>query len=226
LSSVIQTNKSRNAMLNELFDEWEDAVSDYKGKFVRDGIIDEELYNSASPKILFVEKEPNDPTQESGDFRIWWKQDPDYPFLYRIAEWSYGLLNDFPQYDEIRRKNDLLKQAIQQVAFMNIKKSGGGGRSDYDQMIDNLRNNVEFLHREIEIISPEIIILGVTWPELRDLLLPDVEWIGSGYDVVIGRHKNSKVIDFYHPSSRTAPAASYSLLQNVVNANQFKKLIT
>jgi len=113
---------------------------------------------------------------------------------------------------------------MQSIAFMNIKKSGGGGRSVYNQMMEHLKINLDFLHKEIDIISPEIIVLGTSWPELRDGLFSDVNWVSSGYDVVIGRHQKSKIIDFYHPSSRNAPAASYSLLQNIVNANQFIQL--
>jgi hypothetical protein len=39
-------------------------------------------------------------------------------------------------------------------------------------------------------------------------------WKNSGWDVIIGKHKAAKVIDFCHPSLKNTPAASYSLLQN------------
>ena len=185
--------------------------------------MNEQFYETASPKILFIAKEPNNPKQEAGDFREWWKEELNHPFSYRIAEWSYGMLNSFPQYDEIW-KEKRGHNAMQQIAFMNIKKIGGGGNAEYDEMLKHVEMNFKFLHRQIEIIDPDIIITGTTWGELRNALFPDIQWKSSGYYVEIGIHNEAKVIDFYHPSSRTAPAASYSLLQNIISSEKFKEL--
>jgi hypothetical protein len=217
--------KTKTEQLNSLFDEWVEKVPEYKNKFIRDGIINEQLYNSASKKILFIAKEPNDPKQEEAwDFREWWNKGLKYAFSYRIAEWSYGLLNNFPEYDEIWNKNNLAHEAIQYIAFMNIKKSGGTGNSEFNNMIEHIKQNISFIHRQIEIIEPEIIITGTSWNELRDELFPNLGWLKSGYDIDISKFKKSKVIDFYHPSSRTPPAASYSLLQNIVGSQAFLAL--
>jgi len=217
-------NTTKTNQLNNLFDQWENSIQEYKGRFVKDEIIDEELYDKAKHKILFITKEPNNPEQEPGDFRDWWKNELIYTFSYRIAEWSYGLLNDFPQYDEIWSTKDAGQKAVQSVSLMNIKKSGGKGNSEYNEMMQHLSKNFEFLHQEIDIINPEIIIIGVTWKELRIALFPDIQWQNSGYGILIGKHKNAKVIDYYHPSSRNAPPASYSLLQNIIRSSQFKSL--
>ena len=216
--------KNKTEQLNDLFKIWEQAVPEYQGKFVKDGIIDENLYDVASTKILFITKEPNNPKQEEGDFRDWWKYELVDAFSYRIAEWSYGLLNNFPQYDEIWATKGAALDAIHHIAFMNIKKSGGGGNSEYNRMMEHLKMNLKFLHQQIEIISPDIIITCTSWDELRNGLFPDVKWQHSGYRYKIGRHKAAKVIDFCHPSSRNVPAASYSLLQNIVSSDQFKQL--
>ena len=216
--------QSKTEQLNQLFDDWERAVPEYKDKFVRDGIINEKLYQTATPKILFVMKEPNNPEQNPGDFREWWKDKIKYTFSYQITEWSFGLLNNFPQFDDIWAKKDTALNAIQHIALMNIKKSGGGGNSKYNRMIEHVNMNFDFLHRQISIISPDIIIMGTSWNELRNGLFPNIEWVKSGYDIFIGKHNKTKVIDYYHPSSRTAPAAAYSLLQNIVSSDKFKSL--
>lgn len=221
---VKQTLTNKTELLNDLFNCWEKKIPEYQGRFVKDGIVDEEQYNSATIKILFVAKEPNNPNQDAGDFREWWRQELAYTFSYRIAEWSYGLLNDFPQYDDIWKEKDAAHKAIQKVSFMNIKKSGGLGNSEYTRMMEHLEKNFDFLHKQIDIISPDIIITGTSWKELRNGLFPNVNWENSGYGIAIGRHKNSKIIDFYHPSSRTAPSASYCLLQNIIKAEQFRQL--
>lgn len=221
---VNQTLTSKTKLLNDLFDRWENAVPEYQGKFVKDGIVDEQQFTSAPTKILFIAKEPNNPKQDAGDFREWWRQELAYTFSYRIAEWSYGLLNDFPQYDNIWKEKGYAQKAIQRIAFMNIKKSGGLGSSEYNRMMEHVKKNFDFLHQQLDIISPDIIITGTSWKELRNGLFPNVNWINSGYGIEIGRHKNSKIIDYYHPSSRTAPSAAYCLLQNIIKGDQFRHL--
>lgn len=217
----------KTEQLNHLFEGW---VPDYGDKFVKDGIIDEQKFEKALQKVLFITKEPNDNDKASNtdlsgrDFRVWWKDGVAFRFSLSIAEWSYGLLNNFPEFDEIlqgTRRHD----SILQIAFMNIKKVGGGSISDCSTMMNYVKLNFNSLHKQIEIISPEIIITGLSWPKLRNALFPSVEWKKSGYDkVMIGKFNNIKIIDFYHPSSRSAPAASYSLLQNIVNNDKFKSL--
>lgn len=111
---------------------------------------------------------------------------------------------------------------------MNIKKSGGQGQADQTIIMEHLEKNLVFLHRQIEIIAPDIIITGISWSKLRNELFPESElekkWRKSGYGVDIAKYKNAKVIDFYHPSARIPPSASYSLLQNIIHAKQFQEL--
>lgn len=215
--------KSKTEKLNKLFDEWEYSNKEYKNKFVKDGINNEELFNKAKHKILFITKEPNNPKQEAGDFREWWKEKLAYSFSFRIAEWSYGILNNFPEYDEIWKDNRP-HDSIQQIAFMNLKKCGGGGSAEYDRMMNHANLNFTYLHKQIEIIQPDLIITGTSWPELRNSIFQNIVWVPSGYGIEIAKFKQAKVIDFYHPSSRTPPSASYSLLQNIISSKKFKSL--
>ncbi|MCB0824022.1 MAG: hypothetical protein KDC09_15095 [Bacteroidales bacterium] len=221
---MIQITKTKQ--LDLLFTKWEQEIPGYKNHFVKDGIINEDLYEQTNPKVLFITKEPNNPNQHPGDFREWWKEEVKHGFSKRIAELSFGIINDFVQYDTVRKSRGpySMKQTIQHIAFMNIKKTGGTGSSKYERILEHLKTNYQFIHHQIDIIDPEIIVLGLSWKEIRNELFPEIKWLNSGYDILIGRHKNSKVIDFYHPSSRNAPAAMYSLLQNVIQAPQFKNL--
>ena len=121
---------SKTELLDSLFNEWERSKPEYQGKFVKDGIIDETLFTKAQPKIHFIAKEPNNPKQEPGDYRDDWKHiaSTAYILAYRIAEWSYGLLNNFPPFDNIwKDKGYFVFDSIQSIAFMNIRKSGGSG---------------------------------------------------------------------------------------------------
>ncbi len=100
--------KTKTEQLNELFGEWEAANPDYHGKFICDGIINEDIYNRTNPKVLFIAKEANqDDAPEEGDFREWWANDIRHPFTYRLAEWAFGILNDFPPFEEIHFDYDI-----------------------------------------------------------------------------------------------------------------------
>lgn len=216
-----------NQKLNQLFEEWEGNIEVYKGKFVRDGIINEEEWEKASPKILYITKEPNQSgNQAAGDFRDDWNNGySKYGFAYRIAEWSYGLLNDFPPFKSIVSDNTLYVKQLKKVAFLNIKKSGGIGTSEGPEIGRHFDLNESFLQRQLDIINPEIIVLCLSFNGyISSKMFNSCRWKDSGYDINVGKWNNSKIIDFYHPSSRNAPAASYSLLQNIYRSEVFKNL--
>ena len=210
-------NSHKNLRLNTLFNKWKKQYPDSEN-FVKDGIIDEELFDQSPQKILFITKEPNDPKQKGKDYRIWWNEEIYFKFSYRIAEWTYGIHNDFPPYDRIWPDNEdeIAHKSLKSIAFMNVKKSGEGGASEEKEINKYVNRDIEYIHKQIDIIDPKVIIIGMSWASTVNLLFPEVDWKQSGYGIEIGRYNGSKVIDFYHPSSRNGPSASYSLLQNVV----------
>jgi len=215
----------KNNELNKLFTKWQLRYSEEES-FCDDGIINEEKYLNSNPKILFIAKEPNNPNQHTWDFREWWNKEFYYPFTYRIAEWAHGILNHFPKFDNLwadDKDGKRLHSTLKEVAFMNVKKSGGGGNSNNAVMKAYAKRDFEFIHQEIVIIEPQIIITGLSWGSLRKVVFPNIKWQSSGYEIDIGKYKQAKVIDFYHPSSRNAPAASYSLLQNVIESQEFQR---
>jgi len=214
----------KTAQNDLLHAKWEASNPLYVGKFIRDGIINEELYDSSPERILFIMKEPNNPTQQAGDFREWFKIEQTHSFTFRLMEWSYGILNDFPPYDEVWKDRTKLNQALFAVAFMNLKKTGGKGKSDWYEMTRHLREDKLFILEQIKIIEPTVIITGFSWKELRDGLFEGVKWTKSGYDIEVGDFNGVPVIDFYHPSSRNAPAAAYSLLENVFRSSAVQSL--
>ncbi len=213
----------KNELLDKLFDEWENKIPEYKDRFVRDGINDELEYDKASVKILFITKEANNPEQLPDDTRNWWKDGVSGSFGRRLAQWSFGILNNFPEFDSIGNR---LKKSINQTAFMNIKKSGGKGNADHEKIIAHLKFNIDFLYRQIKIINPDLIITGLSGNYLRDALFPTMKetWRKSGYDIEIGKFNNAKVIDFYHPSVYGNSAGLYCLLKNIIQSSKFMTL--
>ena len=94
----MNTNTATNK-LNELFKRWQEKHPEYEGKFTKDGINDESIYNEQKPKLLFIEKEKNDPEQSPRGFprvvgcpqtrkKICWATES--------VEWSYWIFNGLP----------------------------------------------------------------------------------------------------------------------------------
>lgn len=212
--------KTKNQQLDDLFTTWQKRLNE---NIVKDGIISEKEFDKAPKKVLFITKEPNNPKKDAGDFRKWWKDKIKYTFSIRIAEWSHGIMEGFPPYDDIKRSDQLKLKALHKVAFMNIKKVGGTGNSEYASIFDHSKKYKDLILEEIKIIAPEIIILGVSWKSIRKELFGD-GWKDSGYDIAIKKFNGAKLIDYYHPSSRTGTSATYSLLQNIINSTAFKTL--
>ena len=108
---------------------------------------------------------------------------------------------------------------------MNVKKSGGGGFTDNKEMYRIVKPQCAFILKEANIIQPDIIVACLSFAEgLMEDIFGKVNFINSGYNVKIGRYNDSRIINFYHPSSRNVPVAMYSLLQNVVRSEAFQRL--
>lgn len=220
---------NKKDQLDALFKEWEHTMPEHLGKFAKDGIINEQEYEKVNPKILFITKEMNNPGQKEFSFDRWWNSgEIHFTFSNRIAEWAYGLFNSnengFPEFDKITPSDKI--EALKKIAFMNIKKTGGGPVSNKKSMIEYAKENLEFIQKEIKIIQPDIIILGLSWWELRHLVFPGVSgnWKWSNGKHVIGKDGNCTIIDFYHPSAIISASRMYYLLNDIVISDKFRDL--
>ncbi len=212
--------------LNVLFSEWKKERPEESERMHPDGIICEETYNKTKPKILFIMKEPNNPEWETWDVREYWaKGEIDYLFSWRLSRWANGILNGFPS---LPVSDDECRKSIQSIAFMNLKKTGGGRSSDYDEILKATEDNQKFLQRQVSIISPDVIVGGIGFDgRLWSLLFPDISFQQSGifppwdkdYDMRIALHEGIQVIDFYHPSyTRHSEEDFYCLLDRTYKA--------
>lgn len=226
---------TKTAQLNSLFKKWRNSSDEFRENFYPDGIIDEAMYETQDLKILFVCKEPNKGNhlnEKTHDFREQWRGGGGYyNIAFRLAEWTTGIQNDFRHYARFKEstlasEEAAFRQALRSIAFMNIKKSSGSGVSDKKEMREKTKPVVGLVKKQIDIIAPDLIILGLSWSSLRDQLFPELagNWIDSGWDVAVARSGKAKVIDFYHPSSRNVPAASLALLEKVMKGKAFVNL--
>lgn len=212
---------SKNDQLNELFSEWRDALGVEADRFIADGIIHEPTYMAAPIKLLFLGKEPHDKADGGWDFRKEWPKDPAWKHAQQIKRWSYGMLNGFPAWEEASAppENTLLK-----VATMNVKKTGGGASSVYEEIEHHAIHHQEFIRRQVGIIAPDIIVGGLRGYGLWSILLGDKPAVNTVEGIGVFRWGAAKVIDFYHPSNYYPHSMSYALLSRVVGSGKFKAL--
>lgn len=215
---------SRTQRLNELFEEWEQRRPEEAERMCRDGIVCEENYKSADPKLLFIAKEPNHPEGPGFDFREAFCREVRYPFAIRLCEWAYGAWNGFPPLSAVDEVDRL--EVMRSISFMNLKKVGGAGSADYDEIQSVTNRDKCFLRREIEIIDPDVIIGGVGNSSLWSLLFPEIAFQNCGFDIPVACVGGVGVIDFYHPVYRVPRAMSYCLLGRVFQSDEFRRLLS
>lgn len=208
--------------LNELFNLWKSRDKDYVNNFVKDGIINETEYEILEgKKILFIAKEVNDENIGEWDYREYWNEFYK-PFEKRLAQWTYGILEDFPPYTDLDYATT--RMYLTKMAFMNVKKSAGGTISKNNEILAYIKLNLDLIQNEIFIIDPDIILLGISTEQNRKALFPDVNWVKSVEGLLMTKSKNAKIIDFYHPSAHIGYEEYYNKLRNIINADDFKNL--
>ena len=227
---------TKTERLNALFTEWKDQKPAEEAKrMCLDGIVCEERYDNTNPKILFILKEPNNPGPEKPgfDFReLWGDGEVNHGFPKRLCEWAYGIWNGFPplgQYDALVISSNIQSDTIRSIAFMNLKKVGGGGTADAGVIKAATEANLCFLQRQISIINPDVIIGGIGDSSLWEMLFPDIgEFQPSGFDIKVAHLQRDtkviRVIDFYHPAYRVPTAMKYCLLGRVFGSERYCEL--
>ena len=194
-------------------------------QLIGDGIINPEIFSIQNPKILFICKEHNQLLDElkNADYKIWWNQGLKYSFSRRIAEWSFGLLNNFEAFDKITDYDRL--KSLQSIAFINVKKIAAGSKADHDELNELIIKSKNSLLNQIRSINPDLIICSLgQWKLIHSLF--DVDW--EDFKSVEGMNgsfdwEGIKIIGFRHPSNRKKLADSYELLKKIAGDMNWNK---
>ena len=209
--------KTMRAEMESLFQEWE-AAHKQKGyeRFIRDGIVSpKDWYGQPTPKICYLLKEARrdvegynlvEDLQASGPWQMWKK----------VAVWTEAIFQAFgdgKEYDQERIQTNI-RQNINRIAVINVKKSNGQSKSDYQELKKYAKEDRVFLRRELDIINPDIIVCGYTSHCLRVILGDD--WKNNKTDMTLFGEWNGKlVIDYYHPASKYPHRVNYYALMSI-----------
>lgn len=175
-------NKTKTKQLNELFNDWktealtwvakQKSEDNYNRTFIKDGIVDEETFDNQPVKVLFISNEANIDNESidsekdddiRNDFIIYNEREKDeYCDENGIWKTSKGRMRERVccLYQVITRDFTNAKEPWEEAlkfAYMNINKTGGGGKIDH-RIKGFLENFSKELTAQINIINPELIV--------------------------------------------------------------------
>ena len=213
--------------MNNLFEEWQNRhFSNGNNYFIRDGIVNQRIWDSQSTKICFFLKEAYQKDVPVWDLTNWLCNenggDGAVVKMWRtVAEFTYGLLNTnestIPSYYEAKSLTQSDRsRLLQYISVVNVKKSNGESRSERGDLLKYVIADADLLRREIELISPNVIVCGNTGSLLRVVYGAGVDKKGNVlHDGMIDkescefmsshgylRFDNKLIIDFYHPANQ------------------------
>ena len=190
--------------------------------FISDGVVNADIYQNYQPKIAFFLKEAY---SKEGDccwsLTEWLNRGAMTRMWSTVAEWTYGIRNTtetlIPHKPQL--SNEEKTKLLQTIAIVNVKKSNGEARSNYQDLLQYTKKDRFYLKKELEILSPDIIVCGNNSSLLRAIYGAriqddtvhadgdiDYEFIRkNGYVIV----NNQIIIDFYHPANQYPSILNY-----------------
>lgn len=194
-----------------LFENW---IKEYPfNAFIRDGIVDADSYSN--PHVLFVLRDMNcqtghdlceDLRRDGSGWKTW----------NNIGRWSKALLDGCEEYPKDMSRENRVEQ-LRRIAVMNLKKEGGGSRTNGNELLEAVKTQREQIYEEICLCEPDIIICcgltasGITGNAtlLKEYVLPiTTEWLSFRsksfqrdwwYYYTNINEKRVPVISFCHP---------------------------
>jgi len=107
-----------------------------------------------------------------------------------------------------------------------VKKTPGKGTANNKDIRDNIQKHKADIHSQISILDPTHIICCLKHDGLTDELFDKPEHIQTGCGRPVFVWNGIRVIDFYHPSGFTAPAAFFALMKEIVTSMVFRAMKT
>ena len=190
----------------KLFGEWKQNRED----FVEDGLVDEEIYSTSEPKIIFLMKEVNDRKRELTDLSKYLHNGGCGHTWNNITRWIEGIRQkdeDKPwkclkEISEDRRKNALLS-----IGVVNLKKSPGGYPTNNDALEEFAHEDKFFLKRQLMLYDADLTICcgSVVTRLVKQVIKfdPQPEWKTTKRGIEFCEYRPEKyVIGYCHPAAQ------------------------
>ena len=203
----------------KLFKKWK-SERDIK-IFVEDGVINENSYITASPKILFLLKEANSKNEFSlkhfvanGGRSYTWNN---------IYRWCKCIKNPYDEHNwkdlQSVSNQDRISE-FKDISVVNLKKDAGSGTTNNNELWNHLERDKDFIIEQTNLYNSDYIICCgsiVFWAYLflYNIDEADCESTSRGIRYII--HNNRAVIDFCHPEARAANNFKYYALLDAIH---------
>ena len=188
-----------DASAEALWEKWEgyyQKIGVDPNRICRDGALAD--YARAPKKVLFVLKEVNSPDQRGWDLRRFLQSGPKYQMWHAVSRWAAGILLDFPPFEEIDTL-ERMREALAQVAVINLKKTPGGATSNMSVINAYASRDRELLSEQISGIGPEFVVACGTFDILVWLLNLTVCPDHPNDCPLLDETRNAWVIPWCHP---------------------------
>lgn len=192
----------------EDFDNKITKIWDYP---VLDGIVNQKRFASNKTKILWILKEPDKlNSTETWDHRDFHHNVSCYnkwrATYQKIIYVSYGILNNvtnywnLPEIDKNAKINGV--NILEDIALINLNKSGGGSVSNPTQIFNSYHNNKEFHLEHINWINSDLIInASRVWDIFNDLSCDKIVSLRKT-NLQYSTNGKKLVVNTYHPNAR------------------------
>lgn len=220
---------SVNCRLADLYDRWE---REHPGdRLIRQGLVDEDTYLRAMPRIVLLGKEVNqrrNPAFKLLEFlRSELRKGNEGNRFARPAMqaglWAYGILNRFPAYQELDLELHAA-QGVGSIGWTNLSKNGGTGEANLAKVREVARAQLNLWKQELAIMDPQLILCSGTYTLMAPLLGLERRQLmprgrqGRRIDYSIWQLTGHECLclDFYHHAARGGFAKWYERLKDVV----------
>lgn len=208
---------------------WKEKSEHNDKVFVKDGIVDDVVWKSQDKKILYILKEAYGSAEDWDLTERVLKKDSilSHPTWRSVVEWTYGIwktsAEEIASYAP-KEIHEIKDDLIRKIAVINLKKSDGKSCSDNLQIKQYAENDIELIKKQIELISPNIIVCGSTLSALNEALKAkghkpvysnDSKCDNWFYYTDAFTGSETLVIDYYHPSIRWAALVNYYAITSI-----------
>lgn len=187
--------------IEERYGSWNQRIQNEYQKifnteeYVYDGVINPVLYHDTPLKIMFINRESNDPdncyslpevinSQINNGEKILLNSIFRESLQYDVVLANCLLNSDFPNisYTQFSKLCSQLTEhdftdAIHKSAICNVKKIPGGSQVKWDQMIEHYKKSYHILLKQIQYFNPTIIFGGNIVDKLLDIDIPLIDGI-------------------------------------------------
>ena len=202
-----------------------------KGNIISGGVMEGGKYCLINNRTMMLMKEVND-LSEKFDWNlpglltsIYKKECTYYRMWKNVSRWAICTQMPEISYEDINHEH--LFEGLKLFATTNLKKSGGPGKSDYNDIMEHAQNNKDEWMEEIEILDPTLIICAGTFDIVKVVIAVDdiVKVCKSGARYFI---KDNRIyLDFVHPAYQVSDKLMFAFFKetyrSLLEQNCFKK---